>query len=241
MMEDEKIQLLIGLNTDISAVKTDINDVKTDISAVYDGQEELKTDISADKNATTKYIPTQVIPAKKSPGQKIPAQKGPSKNSTHNSPAQNNVSRIDPTRNIPAQKRPGQPKTCQPRTVQPRKPQPNASHKSPAQNAPVKPRLEERSLFNSSLAQRIASGPCLDLPPTCNLCNKLHLPLKCKARFYFCYKCGEARPLCRLCNMTSRYQPRERKEESAAVDDRCSGCSFAHDTLKCPTLALAGQ
>jgi outer membrane murein-binding lipoprotein Lpp len=49
-MEDEKLQLLIGL---FKELKTDINDVKTelktDISAMNAGQEELRNDMKAVK------------------------------------------------------------------------------------------------------------------------------------------------------------------------------------------------
>jgi hypothetical protein len=49
MMEDEKLQLLIGLFRELKTgqeeLKTDINGVKTDIRAVTAGQEELKNDI----------------------------------------------------------------------------------------------------------------------------------------------------------------------------------------------------
>jgi hypothetical protein len=35
------------------------------------------------------------------------------------------------------------------------------------------------------------------------------------------------------------YEPRERKEESATVDDGCSECSFAHEMTKCPEISSA--
>jgi archaellum component FlaC len=63
-MEDEKLQLLIGLfrelKKDINDVKmelkTNINDVKMDIRAVAIGQVDLKTELKNDISAVTEEI-----------------------------------------------------------------------------------------------------------------------------------------------------------------------------------------
>jgi hypothetical protein len=66
MMEDEKLQLLIGLFGELKVgqeelkteLKTDINGVKTDISAVTAGQEELKNDMKSEISAVKNDIET---------------------------------------------------------------------------------------------------------------------------------------------------------------------------------------
>jgi hypothetical protein len=50
VMEDEKLQLLIGLFREL---KTGQEELKTDISAVTAGQEELKTELKTDISAVT--------------------------------------------------------------------------------------------------------------------------------------------------------------------------------------------